>query len=192
MHRPPSHSSHPCPRHRRLGGSVAAQPTRTTPEDPARRPPGARAPASWGGEEAAESAEGYRTHVLLAEDDQDMRELLSLELRRAGYIVEEVSDGADLMERVAGTESDGGATGEPLPVPDMIISDIRMPGWSGMDVLATLRQADWSMPVILITAFGDPQTHARAERLGAVALLDKPFRADRLLELARAVLPPQF
>jgi DNA-binding NtrC family response regulator len=62
----------------------------------------------------------------------------------------------------------------------LIISDVRMPGVSGLDVLATLRREDWSTPVILMTAFGDLETRAEARRLGAKALFDKPFDVDDL------------
>ena len=57
---------------------------------------------------------------------------------------------------------------------DVIVSDVNMPGLSGLDVLAALRCADWTTPVILITAFGDQQIRAEAEALGAARRLDKP------------------
>jgi CheY-like chemotaxis protein len=129
----------------------------------------------------------HQSRVLLAEDDEDMRVLLSTALRREGYAVEEVEDGSALLDRIAS----GLLAGEQT-LPDLIISDIRMPGWSGIDVLASLRQSDWAMPVILITAFGDAGTHDQARRLGAASLLDKPFDVEELLDAARAILPARF
>jgi len=67
--------------------------------------------------------------------------------------------------------------------PDLIVSDVRMPGWSGLDLLRFLRHRRSAIPVVLITAFGDRDTHERAARLGA-AVLDKPFA---LADLRRAI-----
>jgi len=66
-----------------------------------------------------------------------------------------------------------------------------MPGASGLDVLAGLREVDWSMPVILITAFGSADTKARAGLLGAALLLDKPFELEELRHAVRSVVPPR-
>ena len=57
-----------------------------------------------------------------------------------------------------------------------------------MSVLGGLRQFDWQLPFILITAFGDPVTHAEARRMGATAVLDKPFEMRRLIDLVRESL----
>src|SRR5260221_13795769 len=75
-----------------------------------------------------------RLHVLLAEDDPDIRHLVALGLRTDGYKVVEAEDGAQLLERVASSMLFG--EGDP---PDLIVTDIRMPGFSGMTILAGLR-----------------------------------------------------
>jgi CheY-like chemotaxis protein len=67
----------------------------------------------------------------------------------------------------------------------VIVSDIRLPGYSGFDLLEALHDAQCDTPVILMTAFGDQETHDKARRLGAVAIFDKPFDAD---DLSTAVL----
>ena len=72
---------------------------------------------------------------------------------------------------------------------DLVISDIRMPGASGLDVLATLHSANQPVPVVLMTAFGDRQTHEQALKMGEAALIDKPFELDELLSLANRLLP---
>jgi len=125
------------------------------------------------------------TKILLAEDDLELRQLLAMVLRRAGYDVEEVADGSTLLRELA--DEVGGQ--KPFDT-DLIISDILMPGWTGLNVLAGLRRFDWAVPVILITAFGDAETHAEAARLGAVTVLDKPFDVDDLLRVVRDVMPP--
>jgi len=113
-----------------------------------------------------------RRHVLVAEDDTRMRQLLAAMLRRAGFEVTEAKNGAELLDCIGNL----GAT--PTRSIDLIISDIRMPMLSGLDVLTEARWDRWDIPVILITAFGDEDTHAEARRLGAAAVFDKPFELD--------------
>lgn len=125
------------------------------------------------------------TRVLLADDDKDLRKVLALALRQEGYEVVEIHDGNHLRTYLGALlynkyEAD--------PV-DLIISDVRMPGPNGMETLEWLRQAVWSIPVIIITSFGDPEIHAEAHRLGALAVLDKPFDLDELLGLLRVHAP---
>jgi CheY-like chemotaxis protein len=110
--------------------------------------------------------------LLVAEDDTEMRVLVASSLRRDGYDVVEVSTGDQLIEALAA-----------LPLrsttPDLIVSDVRMPGRSGLEILAALRRTGRVTPVILITAFPDAATHAEARRLDAV-VFDKPFDLDDL------------
>ena len=114
--------------------------------------------------------------VLVAEDDFELRRMIALALRKDGYEVVVARDGTELLEMVA--DSFLGDAAE-LSF-DVIVSDIRMPGWSGMQVLQGLADRDQPMPVILITAFGDAKTHTLARDLGAVCVLDKPFEMDDL------------
>jgi DNA-binding response OmpR family regulator len=111
--------------------------------------------------------------VLLAEDDLEMRRLVAETLRRDGYDVLEAEDGGRLLVHLTSQNQ------RPEPEVDLIISDIRMPIYTGLEVLARLRDARWTVPVILMTAFGDSETRARAEALGAV-VFDKPFALDDL------------
>jgi DNA-binding response OmpR family regulator len=99
-----------------------------------------------------------------------------------GYVVIEACDGQALLLAIENLRA-----GSVRPV--MIVSDVRMPGYSGLDLLAILRCASWTLPVVLITAFGDEDTHAEALELGAVAVLDKPFDLDHLRAVVRAAAP---
>jgi DNA-binding NtrC family response regulator len=119
--------------------------------------------------------------ALLAEDDDRLRELLALRLRRARFDVVEATNGADLLEHIADLVADTGGR----PPLDVIVTDIRMPMFSGIDALAELRWIAARVPVIVITAFGDAKTHAEVERLGAAAVFDKPFDLDTLVGAAR-------
>ncbi len=106
--------------------------------------------------------------VLLADDDHAMRGMLESALLRAGFEVESASNGAELLARLDAADRDSRA-------PELIVSDICMPGLTGLDVLTRVRQRFPTVPVILITAFGDALTHRRARSLGAVEVIDKPF-----------------
>lgn len=125
--------------------------------------------------------------VLVAEDDAEMRGVLATALRKDGYEVVEARDGAEVLDLIGDS-----LLRRKTDPPDVLVADIRMPGFSGLQVLAGLRQADWAMPVVLITAFGDLGTHAEARRLGAAAVFDKPFDIDDLRTLVVNLVPPRF
>lgn len=125
-------------------------------------------------------------HILLAEDDLEMRRMLTWSLHEEGYEVTECDDGYCLMKQL-------GLMGplEKIHRFDLIISDIRMPGVTGMQVLESIREFEDFPPMILITAFGDSSTHAQAQKLGAAALLDKPFDIVDLFAKIAEVIRPQ-
>ena len=118
--------------------------------------------------------------VLLAEDDLELRSLIAMVLRRNGFQVEMATDGSEALERLASTVL-GRTSGRS---PDLLITDYRMPKFDGLDVIEALRLVGVRTPIILITAFGDAATHARAQALGVTAVLDKPFDLQDLLSLA--------
>ena len=126
-----------------------------------------------------------KRHVLVAEDDADMRALVSDCLRREGYHVRELPSATELLIWIAMTASPQG----PASLPDLIVSDIRMPAMSGLQMLRGIRAAGWVTPVILMTAFGDAATREAAESLGAV-LLDKPLQLAELRAHAHRLLAP--
>ncbi len=122
--------------------------------------------------------------VLVAEDDPEMRRLVIEALRKDGHEVIEAADGGRMLVRLAEFfESDP----RMLSV-DVIVTDMRMPVCSGLDLLERLAEARWRVPCILMTAFGDDETRQRARRIGAL-LIDKPLEMDSLRaavkELAR-------
>jgi DNA-binding response OmpR family regulator len=125
--------------------------------------------------------------ALLAEDDPELRRLLATALRKDGWSVIEAVDGTDLVELIGSALLFGNLRGELEPIA-LVISDIRMPGHSGLEVLHQLRKADISARVVLLTAHTDDTVRAEAERLGADALLPKPFEIDELCGVARQLL----
>lgn len=128
-----------------------------------------------------------RPRVAIAEDNVEMRRLIAATLRGDGYDVVEAGDGTELIARL---ESLSGADGPARTAVELIVSDLRMPGLSGMDVLGAIRDGNWRTPFILITAFGDEETHREAHDLGAAAVLDKPFDLERLRTLVHESVPP--
>jgi DNA-binding response OmpR family regulator len=124
-----------------------------------------------------------RPRILLAEDDEELRALLAWSLLRERYEVTECRDGRELVSEL-GTFV---LFGEPAGF-DLVISDIRMPGATALEILEATRECNGLPPVILITAFGDVHTHREAERLGVAAIFDKPFEIDDLLVKARDLL----
>jgi DNA-binding response OmpR family regulator len=132
----------------------------------------------------APRARPYR--IVVAEDDAEMRHLVVDTLRDDGYDVLELSDGGRLLVNVAARMKAGVASEVAV---DLVISDIRMPICTGLQILEVLRQAHWQTPVILMTAFGDKATRTRAEELGAI-LFDKPFDMDNLRMAVTHLLPP--
>ena len=126
-------------------------------------------------------------HILLAEDDMEMRALLVLSLRKAGYKVTECRDGVGLLTHLGAFLLPDESEHEDV---DLIISDIRMPGFTGMEVLEGMPKNKGFPFMILITAFGDEETHALAKKFGAAAMFDKPFDMDDLLAKVHELLPP--
>jgi DNA-binding response OmpR family regulator len=116
--------------------------------------------------------------VLLAEDDDSMRALLAEALEGKGYEVTQCGDGLSLVGRIGDILAPEHGNSY-----DILVSDIRLPGFTGLEILSGLAEEPLTPPVVLITAFGDEETHAEAERLGAAALLDKPFEIERLLDI---------
>lgn len=115
------------------------------------------------------------TTILLAEDDDAFRDLLASALRDDGHVVLEARNGLELLDEIEAC-----VRNPRRPPIGLIISDVRMPEFSGLDVLCAIHCAAWRTPVILITAFGSPETHAEAEEMGALLVLDKPFDLDVL------------
>ncbi len=116
-------------------------------------------------------------HILLAEDDPELLELLIFVLLRAGYQVTGCDNGLQLLEELERVESY-----------DLVISDLRMPALTGLEVLESQFDNSQCPPFICMTAFGDEKTHATAQKLGAVATIDKPFDLDDMIELIQTTL----
>jgi two-component system NtrC family response regulator len=114
--------------------------------------------------------------ILLADDDVNLRRVLEFQLTEAGYKVFTAQDGAEAFEVFTNNDF------------DCIISDLRMPKLSGLELLGKIKAANGEIPVIVITAFGEVETAVTAMKAGAFDYINKPFNRDEiLLTLERAL-----
>ncbi len=107
--------------------------------------------------------------ILIVDDEERMRHLLSIMLSRKGYHVEQAGDGVEAMEMIGATPY------------DMIVTDIKMPRMDGVELLKRIMEMDIPSPVVFITAFATVESAVDAMRQGAVDYIIKPFEEDRIL-----------
>ena len=117
-----------------------------------------------------------RAQVILVDDDPHLRQALSQTLDLAGLKVVALADAQGLADRI---EADW---------PGVVVSDIRMPGIDGLQLLEQLHGRDSELPVLLITGHGDVPLAVQAMRAGAYDFLEKPFATDALLDSVRRAL----
>ncbi|MCU0680954.1 MAG: response regulator [Polyangiaceae bacterium] len=120
--------------------------------------------------EGLERFMGLRGYIIIAEDNDDQRELLAMLLEREGFEVEQACDGQGLLDLVGRLRNQGD-----LSALTLIISDIMMPAVSGFDALEALRREHLNVPFVFLSALSDQQTLARAKEMGALGVLRKPF-----------------
>jgi CheY-like chemotaxis protein len=125
--------------------------------------------------------------VLIADDERRIRTIISCVLERRGCIVTVCDSGTAAMELlqkvpVGATGANGGY--------DMMLSDIRMPGFNGYELFAAARKSMVNLPVILMTGFGYDPHHSivRASQEGLQSVLFKPFQVERLIDEVRKAL----
>src|SRR3954467_228686 len=119
-----------------------------------------------------------KTRVLVVDDDADVRELISLVLSQAGYEVDEAADGFAALTKLSRYR------------PDVVVTDLRMPGMTGVDLLQRIRRIHGDVPVILATGLETWDLCTAAEAYGAVTCLIKPIELDELvwhIEMALAI-----
>ncbi|MEP6917494.1 MAG: sigma-54 dependent transcriptional regulator [Acidobacteriota bacterium] len=114
------------------------------------------------------------SRILVIDDDIGVRDSIARMLRQAGYTVQSASSG----EEGYGLARDGSF--------DVVLSDMRMPGLSGLDVLRKLRESHVDSVFIVMTGFGTVDTAVEAMKLGAIDFVQKPFFRDELVMRVRA------
>ena len=110
------------------------------------------------------------TYILVVDDEPDVESLFRQQFRRdirsGRFVLEFAASAPEALER-ANTIAD--------PMLILILSDINMPGMSGLEMLPRVKAARPNVPVIMITAYGDEATKRKAAELGAAGLLTKPI-----------------
>ena len=114
--------------------------------------------------------------ILVVDDQEDIRWLLSSLLEDAGYAVSTAADGQEVLE--VATKA----------LPDLVLMDVRMPGLDGMAALERLKERDPHLPVIMLTAYGQVPDAVQAMKLGAEDYLLKPFLNEQVLLAVRRAL----
>ena len=119
------------------------------------------------------------TKTILAIDDEPrVRALLDVVLEEAGFAVDEAGDGVEALERIR------------TRPPDLCVLDVMMPEMDGWEVLRRLREdlATADLPVVMLTAKGDPRARLRGWELGCDAYIPKPFEPPEIVDEIMAVL----
>ena len=138
------------------------------------RPRGAR-PAAAPAPRAAAPANG-RARILVVDDEETIRELLSKTLALADYEIDTAPDGRAAIDRMR------------LVPYDLLITDLRMPGIDGLTVIREARRLKADIPVIIVTGYSTEANAIEAINLGVQGYLTKPFRVPRVLAAAAKAL----
>ena len=113
------------------------------------------------------------TKVLVVDDKQMMRDSVASTLQRSGFAVVAAADAATALKKVGRHR------------PDAVVTDLKMPEMTGLELLAKLREADNQLPVVIMTAYGTVETAVNAMKNGAFDFVAKPFEGDQLVMAVR-------
>lgn len=116
--------------------------------------------------------------ILVAEDERDIRELITFALQLGGYHVSEAANGEAAFQRAQEL------------VPDLILMDVRMPKMTGYEACAALKESELTrdIPIVFLSAKGQESEMNQGMALGAEAYFLKPFAPDELLENVERIL----
>ncbi|HVG49613.1 MAG TPA: sigma-54 dependent transcriptional regulator [Rubellimicrobium sp.] len=111
--------------------------------------------------------------IAVVDDEKDMRQSISQWLALSGFDTESYGSAEEALKTIN------------PDFPGIVVSDVRMPGMDGMQLLRKIKSIDSTLPVIMITGHGDVPMAVEAMRVGAFDFLEKPFNPDRMTELAK-------
>ena len=117
-----------------------------------------------------------KTRILVVDDDDNLRWVVQTQLEDAGYEVDTAPDGATALNAIQN------------PRPALVLTDLKMPGMSGLELLEKIRADEPDVPVIIMTAFGTIQSAVEAVKSGAYDYLTKPIDHDDLILAIRRAL----
>jgi len=114
--------------------------------------------------------------IMIIEDDEEMRSLLKDFLEEEGLETDSVNNGADALGKLSKDHF------------DLVLTDIRMPGLTGLDILPRIRRLKPKTPIIVMTAYGSDDVRRRSLERGATAYLEKPILLTQLRTLIREMV----
>lgn len=116
-----------------------------------------------------------KKQILLVDDEEEFRFAAGVALRQAGYGIEAAGDGLEALGKILAAQENG----EPF---DLLVLDIRMPGMSGTELIDVLRRRGISLPVFVMTCFGDKALLDELKGKGCRDVIEKPFRPRDLVD----------
>lgn len=112
--------------------------------------------------------------ILIVEDEEKLRRVMQLQLLSAGFEVEQAGSAEEAIPR--------------LDWADLVLTDLKLPGMSGQDLLALAHRQNANVPVVMLTAFGSVETAVEAMKAGAFDFIPKPFSLDHLMQVVNKAL----
>src|ERR1041385_4877652 len=115
-----------------------------------------------------------KKRILVVEDEDKLRRVIELQLTSAGFDVDKAAsseDGLKVVDRA-----------------DLVLTDLKLPGMSGLEFLAVIRRQNPYVPVVMMTAFGSVETAVEAMKAGATDFLLKPFSLDHLMQVVNKAM----
>lgn len=116
--------------------------------------------------------------VLTVDDSKSIRDMVAFTLEAAGYRVVGAENGAEGLQKLAGTPA------------DLIITDLNMPVMNGFDFIRAVRRlpSGAGVPILMLTTESDPGKKAEGKDAGATGWINKPFEAEKLVAVARKLI----
>jgi DNA-binding NtrC family response regulator len=122
------------------------------------------------------AAKPLKNRILIVDDDEGMRENLSELFDSLGYDVQTAANAPMALGILEASEV------------DLLLTDYKMPGPTGVELIDAARKIQPGLRVVLMTAFGDSLTEVESVRRGAVGFVNKPFEADEIVAFVEKVL----
>ena len=119
---------------------------------------------------------GEEMKILVVDDEEGARELFNTILSDEGYEVTLAVNGEDALSRMKGV------------IYDLVVTDIKMPGMDGLQLLQEIRKEGSKADVIMVTAYGEVESYLKAMSLGAAEYINKPIRIKELKRIVHKVL----
>lgn len=129
-------------------------------------------------------AKSREQHVFFVDDEQKVRELVGRILEQAGFRVSCFARANDCLEKLR-TDRLVVSLSNPC---DLLVTDVKLPETSGIELLAEVKRLAPSLPVILVTGYGDVPTAVRAMKAGAADFIEKPLEREALLSAVQVAL----